>query len=282
MSVVRLGTHRVEKPWGRRVLGSGFPDATGTEGPVGEIWFGTPGDASDELLVKYLFTSERLSVQVHPNDRQARAAGLPRGKDECWLILEADPDACIALGPRHAIAPDRLVEAIADRSIENLLRWELVRRGDFLFVPAGTVHAIGGGISLIEVQQNSDATYRLYDYGRPRELHVEAGIAVASRRPFERIDGPGEVAPGRMILVEGPTFVLERWAGNIAEIAVEPDQPGFLVPLSGAGEINAQPWASGECFRVEGAARIQASEPADLLFAYPGRERLDTVAMIGS
>lgn len=282
MSATRLCTHRVEKPWGRRVLGSGFADAAVHEGPVGEIWFGAPGEYDDELLVKYLFTSERLSVQVHPNDRQAHSAGLKRGKDECWLILDAEPGASIALGPRDPVDSDRLADAIADGSIEQLLHWEPVQRGDFIFVPAGTVHAIGAGISLVEVQQNSDATYRLYDYGRPRELHVEAGLAVASRRPFMRIDGPGAVATGRTILVEGPSFVLERWTGTIAETAIRVDRPALLIPLSGTGDIDALRWAPGECIRVHGSARIRTSSTVDVLLAYPGDARLDIVCITGA
>ncbi len=282
MSVVRLDTHRVEKPWGRRVLGSGFPGASPSENPIGEIWFGAPGEYDDELLVKYLFTSERLSVQVHPNDRQARSAGLTRGKDECWLILDAEPGARIALGPRVPITSDRLVDGIADGSIEHLLHWEPVRPGDFIFVPAGTVHSIGAGISLIEVQQNSDTTYRLYDYGRPRALHIEAGLAVASRRPFVRIVGPGAVAAGRMILVEGPSFVLERWTGTIAETAIRADRPALLIPLRGTGDIDALRWAPGECIRVHGSARIRASSTVDVLLAYPGDARLDIVGATGA
>ena len=163
MTATMLTAHSVAKPWGRRELGLRFADCRPDEDPIGEIWFGTPGDLTPELLVKYIFTSERLSVQVHPGDSQAQAAGLPRGKDECWLILDAAPDSTIALGTVAPVDRMTLRDAALDGSIEQLLDWKPVRAGDFFLVPSGTVHAIGAGITLIEVQQNSDTTYRLYD-----------------------------------------------------------------------------------------------------------------------
>src|SRR3546814_17038436 len=91
MPATLLATRRVDKPWGRHILWPGFPDPAPDGAPVGEVWFQTPGDANPDLLVKYLFTSEKLSVQVHPNAAAARKAGYPRGKDEAWLILAAEP-----------------------------------------------------------------------------------------------------------------------------------------------------------------------------------------------
>src|SRR5205823_13170573 len=109
---------------------------------------------------------------------QARARGLPRGKSECWYILEAEPGAVLGLGLTREAAADELRAAALDGSIEELISWRPVRAGDFISVPPGTIHAIGAGISLLEIQQNADVTYRLYDYGRPRELHLDDGIAV--------------------------------------------------------------------------------------------------------
>ncbi len=145
---------------------------------IGEIWF-----VSDEplpLLAKYIFTSERLSVQVHPDDDQARSRGFPRGKAECWFILDCDPGATIGLGLTRQLTRDELRAAALDGSIEDAIDWRPVKPGDFLYVPPGTIHAIGAGISLLELQQNSDVTFRLYDYGRPRELHLEDALAVAN------------------------------------------------------------------------------------------------------
>ena len=127
------------------------------------------------LLVKLLFTSDNLSVQVHPGDAYAREHHNSRGKTEMWHILRAEPEAKIALGLRERVTPERLREAAQSGEIMELLNWVPARPGDTFFVPAGTIHAIGGGLALCEMQQHSDITYRLYDYGRPRELHLEHG-----------------------------------------------------------------------------------------------------------
>src|SRR4029079_19231988 len=113
---------------------------------IGEVWF--TGASDKPLLVKYLFTSERLSIQVHPSDEQARARALPRGKSECWYILDAEPGATLGLGLKLELSPDELRAAALDGSIEQLMDWRAVRAGDFFLVPAGTIHAVGAGISL--------------------------------------------------------------------------------------------------------------------------------------
>ena len=122
-----LQPHPVERVWGRRALPAGFP-SLGAGVPVGEIWFEAEADAP--LLVKYLFTAERLSIQVHPDDAAARARGYPRGKDEAWFILEAEPDARIGLGLTHEVSRDALRAAALDGSIERLLDWRPVRAGN--------------------------------------------------------------------------------------------------------------------------------------------------------
>jgi mannose-6-phosphate isomerase len=137
----------VEKPWGRGALPAIFPDTGGRR--IGEIWFSDEHDLP--LLVKYIFTSERLSIQVHPNDAQASARGLARGKSECWLILDADEGATIGLGMKRDVPSEELRCSALDGSIEQLLDWRPAKPGDFFFVPAGTVHAIGAGISLLEL-----------------------------------------------------------------------------------------------------------------------------------
>ena len=146
MPATKLETKRVEKPWGRHDLWPGFPDPAPDAAPIGEVWFKEPGDDTPELLIKYLFTSERLSVQIHPDDAQAQARGLSRGKDECWTILAAEPGATIAVGPKRPTSHEELRAAAKDGSIVDLLDWRPVKAGDFLYTPSGTVHAIGGGI----------------------------------------------------------------------------------------------------------------------------------------
>jgi mannose-6-phosphate isomerase len=274
MAATMLTPHRVEKPWGRRKLWPGFADPAPNGDPVGEIWFQSPGDSTPDLLIKYLFTSERLSVQVHPDDEQARAAGLPRGKDECWLILDAEPDATIALGTKYPIDRATLGKAALDGSIVDLLDWKPVKPGDFFYSPSGTVHAIGAGITLIEIQQNSETTYRLYDYGRPRELHLEQGIAVSEPLPLEPHPMSGEVEPGRNILVEGPKFILERWGGDARSIALPHGVTGWLIPVHGEGVVDGIAFRAGECIAVEARAELIADATCDLLFAYPGDRRI--------
>jgi mannose-6-phosphate isomerase len=272
MTAALLTTHRVEKPWGRHRLWADFDPAHGD--PVGEIWFQAPGDSTPDLLIKYIFTSEKLSVQVHPNDEQAHAAGLPRGKDECWLILDAEPHSTIALGTKYPTDRETLRAAALDGSIEELLDWKPVKAGDFFYTGSGTIHAIGAGITLVEIQQNSETTYRLYDYGRPRELHLDAGIAVSDPQPHVAHPVPGLVAPGRTILVEGPSFVLERWQAGTRQIALPDGMTGWLVPLKGEGLIDGTAFKAGECVAVADDAELLAAPGSDLLFAYPGNTRI--------
>ena len=227
--------------------------------PVGEIWFEPPAGA--DLLVKYLFTAERLSIQVHPDDATAQALGLPRGKDEAWYILEAAPDARIGLGLTHPVSREALRAAALDGSIEALLDWRPVAAGELLYSPAGTIHAIGGGISLIEIQQNLDLTYRLYDYGRPRELHLDEGIAVANPGPWT--PPPVPVPAGGRTLAAGGAFRVERWiaGGTVAG-------PAVIVPLRAAGTIDGEPLATGAYWDLDGEGLI-AGEGIDLLAAFP-------------
>ena len=274
MTATLLATKRVEKPWGRHTLWPGFADPAPGGAPVGEIWFQTPDAGTPDLLIKYLFTSDRLSVQDHPDDAAARAAGYPRGKDECWVILAAEPGATIALGTKAPTTREKLREGALDGSIVDMLDWKPVKAGDFLYSPAGTVHAIGGGITLVEVQQNVDLTYRLYDYGSDRELHLDQGLAVADPNPFVPKPIVGEVAEGRTILCEGPKFVLERWAGGDREVALPEGTTGWLVPLTGDSVVDGVAFRAGECVTVTGKAQVAASAGSDILFAYPGTKRI--------
>jgi mannose-6-phosphate isomerase len=279
MAATRLAARRLEKVWGRRDLLPAFGNVAGTEEPVGEIWFDHPGGADADLLVKYLFTSEKLSIQVHPDGEAARAAGYAGGKDEAWIILEAEPGATIGLGLRKRASRQALRAAALDGSIEQLVDWRPVEAGDVLYSPAGTVHAIGPGLKLIEVQQNVDLTYRLYDYGRPRELHLEDGLAVARPIPYSPPAAPAALGDGRRILVEGPAFVLERWTKEIStKLRAVPGRPIWLIPVACGGSIDGEALVTGGVWMVEDAADLVLNDGADLLVAYPGREVADIMA----
>ena len=148
---------------------------------IGEIWYERPGKpvSSSSLLLKLLFTSEPLSIRVHPDDAYAQLMGLPNGKTEAWYVLSAVPGAKVALGLKQRLTQQQLREAVHDGSISDLVVWQTVLPDDVIFVPAGTIHAIGAGLVIAEIQQRSDATFRLFDHGRQRELHIESAIAVA-------------------------------------------------------------------------------------------------------
>ena len=276
MPATLLATKRVEKPWGRSHLWPGFADPAPGAGKIGEVWFQTAHAGAPELLIKYLFTSEKLSVQVHPDDEAARAAGYPRGKDEAWVILAAEPHATIALGTKAPMTKDELRAAALDGSIEHLLDWKPVKAGDFIYSHAGVIHAIGPGLTLVEVQQNVDLTYRLYDYGSDRELHLDAGVAVSDPVPFVALPTPAPAPPqeNRTILAEGPKFVLERWPAGHRVVELPAGTTGWLVPLAGQGVADGVAWRAGECLTVEGRCEVAADIGSDLLFAYPGDRRL--------
>ncbi|MBV7257160.1 class I mannose-6-phosphate isomerase [Pacificimonas sp. WHA3] len=271
MSVTKLITHRVDKVWGRRDLEPYFPDVPASGEKLGEIWYQMPDGSDAELLVKYLFTSEKLSVQVHPDDAAAQAAGHKRGKEEAWLILDAKPGATVGIGTVKKLSADELRAAALDGSIEGLVDWKPAIPGQFIYSPAGTVHAIGPGVTLIEVQQNVDLTYRLYDYGRPRELHLDAGVAVSDARPFEIEDMSREAAPGRTVLCEGRKFVVERLAcDGTRTISPETGRPVWLTVISGTAEAEDVRAESGEVLYIDGAAQIHCPRRSDLLIAYEG------------
>jgi mannose-6-phosphate isomerase len=270
MTATKLTRKCVEKIWGRRDLPDMFAGLGAGDEPLGEIWFEHPERRDAELLVKYLFTSEKLSIQVHPGDEAAVAAGFSRGKDEAWYLLSAEPDASIGIGLKREMMSAELASAASDGSIADLLDWRPGAAGDVYYSPAGTIHALGSGLSLIEIQQNSDVTYRLYDYGRPRELHVEAAVAVARPEPYRWRCTPHLLADGRTILAEGRAFVLEHWRGSRSgTLHPEEGRPVWLVPTAGGGEIAGAALEPGDVWLVDDECRFAVDEACELLVAYP-------------
>ncbi|HEY7854994.1 MAG TPA: class I mannose-6-phosphate isomerase [Terriglobales bacterium] len=187
--------------WGSLDLRAWYPER-GVEGePIGEAWLSAPGAP---VLVKMLFPRDRLSVQVHPDDAYAAAHGLGRGKSEAWYVIEAAPEARLGVGLVAGATARDLESACREGRGAEMLNWITVAPGEVINIPAGTVHAIGGGVVLLEAQQDSDNTFRLDDYGRGRELHLEHGLAVA-----RATTGGGRVArPASGPILTTPFFTL--------------------------------------------------------------------------
>ena len=227
-----------ERPWGVRDLRPVYTKVV--KEPIGESWLtwsenriangpfagrklgdiasqfgrelvGTAAVYEDRfpLLVKFLFPADKLSVQVHPDDAAAQKMGEPCGKTECWYVLDAKPGAQVALGLKPGTTLEEFEASIRENRAEGLLNWIEVHSGEMLYVPAGTVHTIGGGMVLVETQQTCDITYRLYDYGRPRELHIKDGMAAIKLNSYA-----GQVVhdanTDANMLVQSPYFQVEK------------------------------------------------------------------------
>jgi len=243
-----LPVRLVDKPWGKWKLPAPFVSVE--ERQIGEIWFEPPASVP-QLLVKYIFTSEKLSVQVHPSDKQTFAFGLGKqGKEECWLVMAAEPGAQLGIGFRDSISLEQMRAAALDGSIEQLMAWHDVVAGDFFYIPANTVHAIGAGVTVLEVQQNSDITYRLYDYGRPRELHLDVGVSISLGSVYN-LDCWHKRLPdaGTVRLVDGPYFRMDRVSGapDSAWAQTYGDRPLLVAPLAEEVTIENTPIAPGNC-----------------------------------
>ena len=213
------------------------------------------GDAARDakrfpLLLKFLFPHEKLSVQVHPDDEQALRVGQPWGKTECWYVAHAKAGAQIALGLKPGVSVVQLEQAIHEKRAEEVLNWLNVFTGDMIYVSGGTVHTLGPGSVIVEAQQQSDTTYRLYDYGRPRELHLKEGLAAvklngASGKVIR--PAPAQVAGSsnrRAPLVAAPYFVVDMFEMKDAQELSTRDESGkssaqILVAVEGCGVVEA-------------------------------------------
>jgi mannose-6-phosphate isomerase len=274
MAIEHASVQVVRKPWGVADLNP-WSGIDGSDDAVGELWFQrVDKDAPiPALLLKLLFTSEPLSIQVHPDDAFARSIGLPNGKSEAWYILAALPDARIAVGLKRHLTPQELRASIRDGSIAGLTQWRPARRGDVIFVPAGTIHAIGAGITLAEIQQHSDATFRLFDYGRQRELHEDSAVAASDAGPAQTQAVARRLSDERWALIASPHFVLERinLPAN-STWALTADKEAWMLVIEGLAKIGATNTTVGDVVFVEADHAIIEVGPDGIsgLIAYPG------------
>jgi len=257
----RLPALAYEKVWGAPDTEPWFRNPEGRN--IGEIWF----SASDAvpLLVKFLFTSGKLSVQVHPGDEYARVRHQSCGKTEMWHILRAQPGAKIALGLRESMTPERFREAARTGAIMESLNWIPVGPGDTFFIPAGIIHAIGEGIALCEVQQRSDITYRIYDYERGRELHVDDAVAVS------RLDSD-EGAAQCALPVECVYFKTERLVVEGSWVSAPARRNTLYIALEGEGLLADRPFQAGEAWEVDAGStpfEIRSAHATFLVTAEP-------------
>ena len=301
--VGRIWGYRDLRPWYDHVAGEGAD-------PIGEVWLtgdecavasgphvgrklgevfaaesdavlgnATPTPGQSPLLIKVIFAREKLSVQVHPDDRLAQKYGQPRGKTECWYALSAESGAEVAAGLKPGVTMEEVRTGIEQGTLEQSLNVLPVKRGDMVFVDAGTVHAIWPGSILLETQQNSDITYRMYDYGRPRELHVDKSLE-ATR--FETRAGlvPPQVLDDRTILVDVEFFRVERLIVNGNRSSATFPGPGeipgglsYLFAAAGSGRLSGSGFDPIE-LPPRGIAAIPASSPA---FTMEDRGELDLI-----
>ncbi len=272
MAIEHARAHARPKPWGHADLRpwSGAPQDGGV---IGEIWYERSGASHPSLLLKLLFTSQPLSIQVHPDDAYAQSIGLPNGKTEAWYVLSATPDAKVALGLKRRLTRQQLRQAVGDGSIADLVAWQAVSPGDTIFVPAGTIHAIGAGLVIAEIQQRSDATFRLFDHGRQRELHIEDAIAAADAGPADSRVMPTPITDTRTLLNSNAHFVFERidLAPNSAW-CLEAERETWLLVVDGNARAGSFDVARGDAVFAQADRLDLRAGTAGMagLVAYPG------------
>src|ERR1022692_4225636 len=274
----RIEPRFVNRVWGFQDLRPWYDCATNGE-PIGEVWLtgdeclvatsanigktlaalfheaskallgaSTPSPESP-LLLKVIFAKEKLSVQVHPDDQLAQKYGQPRGKTECWYVLAAEPGAMVAAGLKPGVTLDQVRSGIHDGTLETSLELLSTEPGEMIFVDAGTVHSIWPGAVLLETQQNCDLTYRMYEYGRPRELHIEKSLEAT-----KLVTRAGKVSPtalaDRTILVDADYFRVERISvtgSRASERLRDSSRPAsglaYLFAAAGAGRISGPAFA---------------------------------------
>lgn len=267
--MIKLDALKFEKVWGYELwlasthengLQKDFLEYSGGEYP---------------LLVKIINADERLSVQVHPDDETAVAlegAGNV-GKTECWYVLDAKDGAKLVYGMDGERSPEELADAIKSNSLERYLNEVPVKKGDFVFIPSGTVHAIGGGLRLLEVQQSCDLTYRLYDWGRPREVHIEKGLKAIKKNPLAKVSQFGGSFECEYFSLEEIRISGAYSAFNSGE-KKNPRETILFFVLEGSGRVKG-----GERDSESSAGKILKSDfNAEDIFALGGKEKITFMA----
>lgn len=267
--MIKLDALKFEKVWGYELwlasthengLQKDFLEYSGGEYP---------------LLVKIINADERLSVQVHPDDETAVAlegAGNV-GKTECWYVLDAKDGAKLVYGMDGERSPEELADAIKSNSLERYLNEVPVKKGDFVFIPSGTVHAIGGGLRLLEVQQSCDLTYRLYDWGRPREVHIEKGLKAIKKNPLAKVSQFGGSFECEYFSLEEIRISGAYSAFNSGE-KKNPRETILFFVLEGSGRVKG-----GERDSEDSAEKILKSDfSSEDIFALGGKEKITFMA----
>jgi mannose-6-phosphate isomerase len=308
MTPFRVEPRFVGRVWGWKDLRPWYDEIAQAE-PIGEVWLtgddcqaatgphsgktlgeifrelpqamlGQDAPSGDSpLLIKVIFAREKLSVQVHPDDRLAHKYGQPRGKTECWYALAAEAGAQVAAGLKPGVTMDEVKAGIEGGTLERSLRMLPVHAGDMIYVDAGTVHAIWPGSVLLETQQNCDLTYRMYDYGRGRELHIEKSLEAARLKTKA-----GKVAPrvmeDRTILVDCPYFTVERIPVEVSRSSTslrreDESKAGlaYLFAAEGTGRV-ASPSFSAVDLPPRGIVAVPAASP---VFAIEDMGDLDLI-----
>lgn len=262
----RLAARIIDKPWGRRGIDPRFGADPARQ--IGEIWFEqadrAEGQRPLDVLAKYLFTTERLSIQVHPDEETAHARGLPHGKDECWLVIDVEPGAELGIGTRTIMSAEELLDSALDGTIERHIDWRPARRGQFIYNPAGTVHALGRGLTVLEVQQSADVTYRLFDYGRPRDLHLaESRDVVVPRSHAHPADRQIDEAASA-VLVDGRFFGV-AWCHGVAPPLPSSATSIQLLPIDAPVEVEGEQLLPGQCAILDGDPTMLRSSGAFVL-----------------
>jgi mannose-6-phosphate isomerase len=272
MNHTTMATHliqplQIEKPWGVRDLPHPFKNQT--DGHVGEIWFTPEYAPLDPLMVKYLFTDEALSIQVHPDDSFAQATGYTRGKEECWFILSAAPDAVVGIGTIIPMSAEELRAAAIGGTLDQFIQWHPARPGMFFHIPAGTIHAIGAGITLVEIQQNVNITYRLFDFGRGRDLHLEEAISASKAAKGIPCRGQAIASDHHAIILNGKNFTVAHISSDDMEVLNAAPVDILVTPLDGEILIDGIRIQSGECAKARRDQDFQLSKGSRHLIAWP-------------